>query len=242
MNRIITSKRLVYSVILWSSLVTVYGQVSQKIGGNAGTIDSKAVLELESTTKGFLLPRMTAVQVAAITNPTSGMMVFCTDCGLASDGELRISYNGVWQTYKGNVTGNITGTAANVTGTVAVANGGTGLTSTPANGQIDIGNGTGFTRATLTAGSAITITNNAGAITISAVVRPTTEQPTVSAAQTSFTLGQTPMNGKVWMFINGVRTNNNAYAIVGTTLTYTPANNNGYVLVAGDRVQFDYCY
>jgi hypothetical protein len=106
--------------------VTVYGQVSQKIGGNAGTIDPKAVLELESTTKGFLLPRMTAVQVAAITNPTSGMMVFCTDCGLASDGELRISYNGVWQTYKGNVTGNITGTAANVTGTVAVANGGTG--------------------------------------------------------------------------------------------------------------------
>jgi hypothetical protein len=129
-----------------------------------------------------------------------------------------------------------------LSGTVAVANGGTGLTSTPANGQIDIGNGTGFTRATLTAGSAITITNNAGAITISAVVRPTTEQPTVSAAQTSFTLGQTPMNGKVWMFINGVRTNNNAYAIVGTTLTYTPANNNGYVLVAGDRVQFDYCY
>ena len=76
MNRITTSKSIVYSVILWSSIVTVYGQVSQKIGGNAGTIDPKAVLELESTTKGFLLPRMTAVQVAAITNPTSGMMVF----------------------------------------------------------------------------------------------------------------------------------------------------------------------
>lgn len=61
---------------------------------------------------------------------------------------------------------NTTGTASNVSGTVAVANGGTGLTSTPANGQLDIGNGTGFTRATLTAGSNITITNGAGAITI----------------------------------------------------------------------------
>ena len=66
------------------------------------------------------------------------------------------------------VSGNISGNAANVTGTVAVANGGTGLTTTPANGVLDIGNGTGFTRTTLTAGSNITITNASGAITIAA--------------------------------------------------------------------------
>ncbi len=53
-----------------------------------------------------------------------------------------------------------------VTGTLPVANGGTGLTSTPANGALDIGNGTGFTRTTLTAGSNITITNASGSITI----------------------------------------------------------------------------
>ena len=47
-----------------------------------------------------------------------------------------------------------------------VASGGTGLTSTPSNGALDIGNGTGFTRTTLTAGSGITVTNAAGAITI----------------------------------------------------------------------------
>jgi len=61
---------------------------------------------------------------------------------------------------------NTTGTASNVTGTVAIANGGTGLTSTPVNGALDIGNGTGFTRTTLTAGSNITITNASGSITI----------------------------------------------------------------------------
>ena len=58
--------------------------------------------------------------------------------------------------------------AVTVAGTLAVASGGTGLTTTPANGALDIGNGTGFTRTTLTAGSGITITNGAGSISIAA--------------------------------------------------------------------------
>ena len=53
-----------------------------------------------------------------------------------------------------------------VTGTLPVANGGTGLTSTPANGALDIGNGSGFTRTTLSAGTGISITNASGAITV----------------------------------------------------------------------------
>jgi hypothetical protein len=62
---------------------------------------------------------------------------------------------------------NTTGTAANVTGTVAVANGGTGQT-TYTNGQLLIGNTTGGTlvKATLTQGTGITIANAAGSITI----------------------------------------------------------------------------
>lgn len=66
------------------------------------------------------------------------------------------------------VSGNISGNAANVTGTVAVVNGGTGLTTTPANGALDIGNGTGFTRTTLTPGTGISVTNASGSITIAA--------------------------------------------------------------------------
>jgi hypothetical protein len=60
------------------------------------------------------------------------------------------------------------GLTTHVSGTLPVANGGTGLTSTPANGALDIGNGTGFTRTTLTAGTNITITNSAGGISIAA--------------------------------------------------------------------------
>ncbi|MEN9935988.1 MAG: hypothetical protein RLZZ387_2567 [Chloroflexota bacterium] len=52
-------------------------------------------------------------------------------------------------------------------GTLAAANGGTGQT-TYSNGQLLIGNGTGLTKATLTAGSGITITNGAGSISIAA--------------------------------------------------------------------------
>jgi hypothetical protein len=64
---------------------------------------------------------------------------------------------------------NTSGNAANVTGTVAVANGGTGQT-TYTNGQLLIGNTTGntLTKATLTAGSGITITNGNGSISIAA--------------------------------------------------------------------------
>ena len=62
---------------------------------------------------------------------------------------------------------NTTGTASNVSGTVAVANGGTGQTSY-SDGQLLIGNTStgGLAKAALTAGSNITITNGAGAITI----------------------------------------------------------------------------
>ncbi|MCX6104251.1 MAG: hypothetical protein NTY08_00240, partial [Proteobacteria bacterium] len=54
-------------------------------------------------------------------------------------------------------------------GTLSVASGGTGVTSTPANGQVLIGNGTNYSLSTLTAGSGVSISNASGAITIAAV-------------------------------------------------------------------------
>ena len=83
---------------------------------------------------------------------------------------------------------NTTGTAANVTGTVAVANGGTGLTTTPANGALDIGNGTGFTRTTLSAGTGISITNGSGSISIAASSSLTGIAATTFTANGTFTI------------------------------------------------------
>jgi hypothetical protein len=62
---------------------------------------------------------------------------------------------------------NTTGTAAGLSSTLVVGSGGTGQ-STYTDGQLLIGNSTGNTlsKATLTAGANVTITNGAGSITI----------------------------------------------------------------------------
>ena len=53
------------------------------------------------------------------------------------------------------------------TGTLAIARGGTGLATTPTNGQLLIGNGTGYTLATITGtANRLDVTNGAGSITL----------------------------------------------------------------------------
>jgi rRNA-processing protein FCF1 len=73
--------------------------------------------------------------------------------------------------------------------------------------------------------------------------REVADEFTATAAQTSFTLTQTPVaNSKVQMFINGVRIDKTAYTVSTRTITYNPTNNSGFTLIAGDRIQFDYEY
>jgi hypothetical protein len=99
--------------------------------------------------------------------------------GIGSTNQVLTVVGGVpaWAASTGGVTSFSAGTtgftpntgttgAITLAGTLNVANGGTGLSSTPANGALDIGNGSGFTRTTLTQGTGITITNASGSITI----------------------------------------------------------------------------
>ena len=84
-------------------------------------------------------------------------------------GAVTITNTGVtsWSAGTTGLTPNSATTGAvTLGGTLAVANGGTGLSSTPANGALDIGNGVGFTRTTLTAGTGISVVNAAGSITL----------------------------------------------------------------------------
>jgi len=104
----------------------------------------------------------TAGQV--LTSGGTGVPTWTTVTGTGTVTSVDVSGGTTGLTYSGGpvtTSGTIT-----MAGTLTVANGGTGLTTTPANGALDIGNGTGFTRTTLTAGSNITITNGAGSITI----------------------------------------------------------------------------
>lgn len=50
------------------------------ISESEGSPDSSAMLEVRSTSKGLLPPRMTANQRDLINNPTPGLIIYCTDC------------------------------------------------------------------------------------------------------------------------------------------------------------------
>jgi hypothetical protein len=67
---------------------------------------------------------------------------------------------------------NFSATSLTLTNALRVAEGGTGVDSTPTNGQLLIGNGSGFALSTLTAGTGMTITNNAGSITLASAGLP----------------------------------------------------------------------
>jgi len=67
------------------------------VGGASST--SSAVVEVSSTTQGFLPPRMTAAQRDAINSPVAGLVLWCTNCG--DNGELNV-YNGTsWKNMVG---------------------------------------------------------------------------------------------------------------------------------------------
>jgi len=59
--------------------VAVHSLTAQRgIGTNSPNASS--VLDISSTTKGFLPPRMTYAQMINIANPMAGLTVYCTDC------------------------------------------------------------------------------------------------------------------------------------------------------------------
>ena len=67
------------------------------INTDGSSPDPSSIVDAKSSTKGFLIPRMTAAQRDAITSPAAGLMVFCTYCG--THGSLSIYSNGIWQTF-----------------------------------------------------------------------------------------------------------------------------------------------
>jgi hypothetical protein len=72
------------ALLLFVVSVAVNAQTREKVGSNSMTISPSAVFEMESTTHGFLPPRMTKAEMIAITNPVEGLMVYCTTCNVKS--------------------------------------------------------------------------------------------------------------------------------------------------------------
>jgi len=131
------------------------------IGTGAGTVTSVAMntnttgLSVSGGTSQTITTSGTFSLTWASTVPTNGIYIpTANTLGFASNSTdaMRVNSNSV----------------VTMTNPLPVGSGGTGLGSVPSNGQLDIGNGTGFTRAVLTPGSGVSIANGAGSITISA--------------------------------------------------------------------------
>ncbi len=82
--------------------------VAQSVGINNNSPHASAILDVQSTTKGFLMPRMTTLQRTAIASPAAGLKVFDTDT------KTFWFYNGsVWLSITAGTTGwSLTGNAA----------------------------------------------------------------------------------------------------------------------------------
>ena len=53
--------------------------MAQSVGIGTLTPDSSALLDIKSTTKGFLMPRLSTTQRDAIVNPKQGLQIYNTD-------------------------------------------------------------------------------------------------------------------------------------------------------------------
>jgi uncharacterized protein (TIGR02145 family) len=86
-------KKLLILLAIFTSIVAT----AQSVGINAdgAAASASAMLDVSSTTKGFLPPRMTGAQRATITSPAQGLMIYCTDCG--SSGEPQYYDGTQWK-------------------------------------------------------------------------------------------------------------------------------------------------
>ena len=67
-----------------------------QVGINTENPDASAALDITSTTGGLLVPRMTAEERDAITTPSQGLIIFCSDCA-SGEGELQVKLTSSWK-------------------------------------------------------------------------------------------------------------------------------------------------
>lgn len=103
MKKIITSIALLFA----AGFVNQAEAQSVAINSTGNVADTSALLDLTSTAKGILVPRMTSTQRAAIYQPATGLMVFQTDAPAGFYYNSGTSASPVWnllQTSLANVT------------------------------------------------------------------------------------------------------------------------------------------
>jgi len=185
------------------AIFTTIASMAQSVGINAdGSVaNASAMLDVSSTTKGFLPPRMTYVQREAITSPAIGLMIYCTNCG---SGQAQVYDGSAWVNMIG-------GTALNQPPTVGSTTAALNITST-------------------TATSGGNVTNDYGnPITARGVCWSTSSSPTTANSKTtesgttgSFTSNITGLNAGTLYYVRAYATNASGTSY-GTEISFTSA-------------------
>jgi len=89
------------------------------VTNDGSSADGSAMLEVKSTSKGLLPPRVTEAEMYAIADPAEGLIVYCTDYN--TNGCLMVYSNSIWKCLFDGV-GNLAPVASNVsfTGTLEI--------------------------------------------------------------------------------------------------------------------------
>jgi hypothetical protein len=165
---------------------TVNGKV---IVGASSENSASAVLETNSTTQGFLPPRLTLAQRNAITNPAQGLMIYCTNCG--TNGEPEYFNGTTWLNLAGNAAAKAIPTINLVVGNYTFS----GSAQGP-NSASNTGTGTSYTYSYVGTGSTTyaassTRPTNAGTYSVTVTLGASTDGYYTSASATAaFTISK----------------------------------------------------
>ena len=145
-----------------------------QVGINTETPDASAALDISSTTKGLLIPRMTNAQRQAISNPAAGLQVFVTDF----DGGRFMFYDGTeWGTL--SFTEKRPDAPTTVTATGGDAQATVSFTAPSSNGGLEI---TSYTATSSPDDISATVTQaGSGDITVTGLTNDTSYAFTVTA-------------------------------------------------------------
>jgi hypothetical protein len=90
------SKKVILMLMLW---FVFFKSNAQTILGNSNPLPT-AAFEMQSNSKGFLVPRMSYAQMQAIVSPATGLQVWCTNCGI-NIGAMEYYNGSAWIAFDG---------------------------------------------------------------------------------------------------------------------------------------------
>lgn len=161
-----------------------------QVGVGTTNPDQSAKLDVSSTTKGFLPPRMTVAQRAAIFNPAQGLIIYCINCG--QNGEPQYFNGSSWLNMAGAAAARATPTVSVSVGTYTYSGSSQGPTL-----ATNSGTGSSYTfsysgTGSTTYGPSATRPTNAGSYSVIATVAASSDGSYAAASSnpTAFTIAR----------------------------------------------------